>query len=179
MNFKARAWAVCLLTVAIAVVAVVVVNAQKGQRKDPLTTFRFAVEIDGQSIGFFKSIGGLKVETEVIEYQEGGTTDGIRKLAGPTRFANIRLTRTFTGDRFLYDWFRATKKPNPIRVTGRIIMFDRLGNEAVAWKFVNGFPVKWEGPELDASKNELAIESIEIAHEGLVLLPDDDDNNNQ
>lgn len=180
MNFNARTWAVRLLTVAIAVVAVVVVNAQKGQRKDPLTTFRFAVEINGENIGFFKSVSGLKMETEVIEYQEGGdNTGGIRKLAGPTRFANIRLTRTFTGDRYLYDWFRRSRTPNPPRVTGRIIMFDNQLNEVAVFQFVNGFPAKWEGPDFDASKNEVAIESLEIAHEGLVLLPDDDGNDNR
>jgi len=180
MNFKARTWAVRLLTVAIAVVAVVVVNAQKGQRKDPLTIFRFAVEINGENIGFFKSVSGLKMETDVVEYQEGGDNPGrIRKLAGPTRFANIRLTRTFTGDRLLYDLFRNAKKPNPARMTGRIIMYDNQLNEVAVFQFVNGFPAKWEGPALDASKNEIAIESLEIAHEGLVLLPDDNNNDNQ
>jgi phage tail-like protein len=174
MNFKSRVWAGGLLTVAMAIVAVVVVTAQKGQRQDPLPAFFFSVEISGQSAGFFKSVGGLKIETDVIEYQEGGDGGGtIHKLAGATRYANIRLTRGFTGDRALYNWFVATQKPNPTRVNGRIILFNQHGTRVAAWRFVNGFPVKWEGPELDASKNELAIESIEIAHEGLTLIDDD------
>ena len=174
MNFESRAWAGRLLTVAIAVVAVVVVNAQKDQRKDPLPAFYFEVEITGQKTAFFRSVSGLKIETEVIEFQEGGDTGTIRKLAGVTRYANIRLTRAFTGDRSLYDWFATTQKPNPIKVDGRITMFDRHGTRVAAWKFSNGFPAKWEGPEFDASANEVAIETIEIAHEGLVLSDDDD-----
>ena len=125
MNFESRAWAGCLLTVAIAAVAVVVVNGQKEPRKDPLLAFTFRVTIDGQQTGFFRSVSGLKSETEVIDYQEGGTTGVIRKLAGVTRYANIRLTRAFTGDRSLYDWYVTIQKPQPMKVDGRITMFDR------------------------------------------------------
>jgi phage tail-like protein len=167
MNFKSRAWASGLLTVAIAVVAVVVANAQKDQRTEPLPSYFFSVEVGGQSIGHFKSVTGLKIETEVIDYQEGGSTGSIRKLAGATRYANLRLTRRFTGDRSLYDRFVNTQKPNPVRVDGRIIMFDNHGTRLGTWEWVNGFPVKWQGPELDAAKNEVALETIEIAHEGL------------
>lgn len=173
MNFTSRAWAGGVLTVAaIAIAAVVVVNAQKDQRKDPPPAFYFEVEIAGQQIGFFKSVGGLKIETEVIEFQEGGSTGVIRKLAGATRYANIRLSRAFTGDRFLYNWFTA-QKPQPIRVDGRITMFDRQGAPIASWHFTHGFPVKWELSELDASKNEVVIETIEIAHEGLTRSDDE------
>ena len=174
MNFDSRAWAGRVVTlVAFALVAVVVVNTQQTQRPDALPAFLFAVEIGGLNTGFFKSVGGLKVETEVIEYKEGGDAGAIRKLPGITRYANIRLTRGFTGDRTLYDWFTNVQKPNPIKVNGRIIMFDRHGVRVAAWKFSNGFPVKWEGPDFDASGNEVAIETIEIAHEGLSI--DDED----
>jgi phage tail-like protein len=116
-----------------------------------------------------RAAAGLKMETEVVDYQEGGVTGFTRKLAGATKFSNIRLTRGFSGDRSLFDWVAATQKPNPIRVNGRITMFDRQGNRVAGWKFTNGFPVKWEGPEFDASKNEVSIETIEIAHEGLTF----------
>jgi phage tail-like protein len=167
MRRRARVWAGCLLAaVAIAVIGVVVVNGQKTQREAPLPAFLFAVEIGGQT-GFFRSVDGLSSETEVVDYREGGNSDVIRKLAGVTRFANIRLTRVFTGDRSLYDWHATIQKPNPIRVDGRITLMDRQGTPIATWKFVNAFPVKWQGPDLDASKNEVAIETIEIAHEGL------------
>ena len=61
----------------------------------------------------------------------------------------------------------------PVKVDGRITMFDRQGTRVALWEFTNGFPVKWEGPEFDASKNEVAIETIEIAHEGLTMSEDE------
>jgi phage tail-like protein len=174
MNFNSRTWAGGLLTVALAIVAVVVVNAQKDQRNEPLPAYFFEVEISGQTTFHFRSVSGLKIETDVVEYQEGGNNGGpIHKLAGVTRYANIRLTRAFTGDRALYDLFASTPKPDPARFNGRITMFDRRGTRVAAWKFINGFIVKWEGPDFDASKNEVAIESIEIAHEGLTLINDE------
>ena len=173
MRFESRTWAGGVVAVvAVAVLAVIVVNAQKA-RQDPLPAFLFAVEIDGQNTGFFKSVGGLSVETEVVEFREGGNNESVHKLPGATKYQNIRLTRAFTGDRSLFDWVTNLQKPNPPRVNGRIVMLDRHGKRVAAWRFTNGFPVKWEGPDLDASANELAIESIEIAHEGLTLSDDD------
>ena len=172
MRFQLRAWAGTLLTLVIAAVAVVVVNGQKDQRDKPLPAYFFEVEIEGQTFPF-RSCSGLKVETEVIEFREGGNNEFIHKLPGTVRFSNIRLTRAFTGDRSLYDWHAAVKKPEFKRVNGTITMFDRLGTRIAAWTFHNGFPAKWEGPEFDASKNEVAIETIEIAHEGLTISDDD------
>ena len=168
MNFEARARAGRLLAAVMATIAVVGVNAQKADsRKDPLGGYYFEVELGEQKTAHFRSVGGLKIETEVIEYQEGGANGVIRKLAGPTRYANIRLSRPFTGDRALYDWYISAQKPQPIRIDGSIRMFDRQGTLVATWKFKNGFPAKWELSELDASKNEVSIETIEIAHEGL------------
>ncbi len=85
MNFESRAWASRVLTWwPFALVAVVVVNAQKDQRQDPLPAFLFAVEIDGLNTGFFRSVGGLKMETEVVDF---------RKAAIPTPFASWPASR--------------------------------------------------------------------------------------
>ena len=173
MRFEARTWAGCLLAVAMAAITVVVVHGQKEPRKDPLLAFTFKVTIDGQQTAHFRSVSGLKIETEVIEFREGGDTGVIRKLAGVTRYANIRMSRAFTGDRALYDWY-AAQKQQPIRIDGRITMVDRHGTQIAAWTFSNGFPVKWELSELDASKNEVAIETIEIAHEELTRSDDNE-----
>src|SRR5690348_11496095 len=134
MNFNARTWMTGLLAIAVAAIAVVAVNAQNKttQRKDPLTSFIFQVEIGGQT-AFFRSVTGLKMETDVIEFQEGGDNGAAHKLAGATHFANIRLSRGFTGDRTFFDWFVQAKKPNPARVNGRIIMLDRQLNRIAAW----------------------------------------------
>lgn len=167
MNLEARARAGRLLAAVMATIAVIGVNAQKDPRKDALGAYYFEVDIGEQKTGFFKSVDGLAIETEVIEFREGGANGVIRKLAGATRYANIRLSRPFTGDRALYDWYVSTQKPQPIKVDGCIRMFDRHGTLVATWKFKNGFPAKWELSELDASKSEVSIETIEIAHEGL------------
>lgn len=153
----------------IAILFAIVVQAQKEVRKDPLKGFLFRVEIDGLNAGFFKSVSGLAIETEVIEFREGGS-DVIHKLPGVRKFANIVMKRGFTGSSALYDWFNSFNKANPARVNGSIVMLSADLNEVARWEFHNGFPVKWEGPEFDASSNDVPIETLEIAHEGLVMV---------
>ena len=163
MNFTSRMWA-GLLTMAMAVVAVVVVNAQKDQRKEPPPAFYYEVEINGET-SHFRSVSGLKIETEVIEYKEGGDNGTIRKLPGATRYPNIRLSREFTGDRSLYDWFMTTQTPNPMKVDGVLTLVDRHGARLGSWSFSKGFPVKWEAPDMDSDQSGMAIETVEIAVE--------------
>lgn len=174
MTLETRARVRRVFTMTLVALSVVTMNAQllPPHRTKPFGAYYFEVEINGITYPF-KSCSGLKIETEVIEYREGGATGPAHKLPGNTKYSNIRLTRAFTGDRFLYDWFTNNNKPNPQRVTGRIKMFDPNGVRLASWKFFNGFPAKWEGPDLDASANEAAIETIEIAHEGLVLTDDE------
>jgi len=153
----------------IAIVGAIAVQAQKDVRKDPLRGFLFRVEIDGLNAGFFKSVGGLAIETEVIEFREGGS-DAIHKLPGVRKYTDIVLKRGFTGSSALYDWFNSFNKANPARVNGSIVMLSADLDEVARWEFHNGFPVKWEGPDFDASSNDVPIETIEIAHEGLVMV---------
>ena len=164
MKLEFRMWAGGLLTVALAIAAVVVVNAQKDQRKGPLPAFSIEVEINGQT-SYFRSVSGLKIETEVIEYQEGGENGTIRKLPGATRYANISLSREFTGDRFLYDWYLSSKKPNPMKIDGILTLVDRHGTRVASWTFYDGFPVKWYIPDMDSDQSGMVIETIEIAVE--------------
>ena len=79
------------------------------------------------------------------------------------------LKQGFTGDTALYEWFNSFRG-KPARVDGTIIMLGADLSEVARWEFHNGFPVKWEGPDFDASSNDVPIEAIEIAHEGLTLV---------
>ena len=144
--------------------------ASAGTRKDPLTTFLFGLKIPDLTLdhndgtAFFKSIGGLKFDTDCQDYMEGGVTAFTRKVIGVTKWANIVLKQGFTGDNKLWNW-----RTTPKRVDGTIY---QLGPELKCmcrWEFKKGYPVKWEGPDFSADKNELAIETIEIAHEGLEM----------
>jgi len=105
----------------------------------------------------------------VIEFREGGS-DVTHKLIGPLKWKNIVLKQGFTGSTRLYDWYRSFTPQSPMRVNGSIVMLDAAGLELARWQFVRGFPVKWEGPDFDASGNDIPIETIEIAHEGLTMI---------
>jgi phage tail-like protein len=141
-----------------------------GTRKDPVTSFLFGLKIADLSLdyndgtAFFRSIGGLKIDTEVTDYQEGGVTAFTRKVIGVTKWSNIVLKQGFTGDNKLWNW-----RYSPKRVNGTIYQLGAELKCVCRWEFSNGYPVKWEGPDFSADKNELAIETIEIAHEGLEM----------
>ena len=149
--------------------------ADSGDRKDPLTSFLFGLKIPDLGLdyndgtAFFKSIGGLKMETEMTPTQEGGVTAFQRQLAGQRKFTNIVCKKGFSGDRKLWDW-----RANPTRVDGTIYQLGPDLKPVCRWEFKRGYPVKWEGPELDASKSDLAIETIEIAHEGIEMFVEED-----
>lgn len=139
----------------------------RAQVRPDAPKFVFAVHIPGVETGFFRQVSGLGVETDVIEYQEGGSSH-VRKLPGRTRWKNIVLKRGFTGDAELYDWALArTATGDAVKRQITISMLDQAGNRVATWTFTDAWPVKWELSELDAAKNEVAIETLEIAHEGL------------
>jgi phage tail-like protein len=145
--------------------------ASAGQRNDPLTTFLFGLKIADLSLdyndgtAFFRSVGGLKFDTDCQDYTEGGVTAFTRKIIGITKWSNIILKQGFTGDNKLWNW-----RTNPKRVDGTIFQLGADMKCVCRWEFKKGYPAKWEGPDFSADKNELAIESIEIAHEGLEMI---------
>jgi phage tail-like protein len=139
------------------------------QRHDPYKAFNFRVEIDGIARAAFSEVGGLESETTVIEYRVGGEPNTVRKLPGLTKYANIVLRRGITKDAELWNWRLSVVQGNVDRRNGSIILLDDHGTEVVRWNFFHGWISKWEGPALKARGNEVAIETIEIAHEGLEL----------
>ena len=142
-------------------------------RKTPLTGFLFGFKIsDGDpaldytaGTAFFKSVQGIKIDGEVTDYTEGGVTNWTRKVIGVRKWPNLVLSQGFTGDHKIFMW-----KYKPKRVNGIVVQLGPTMQEICRWEFANGYPVKWTGPDFDANKNEVAIETIEIAHEGLVSL---------
>lgn len=135
-------------------------------RRDPFHGFNFRVEIDGVPVAAFAQVSGLSSETDVVEYREGADFR-IRKLPGVTKYSNIVLKRGITLDRSLWEWRKAITDGRIDRRNGAIILMDAERNEVARWTFVEGWPAKWEGPGLDARSNDVAIETLEIAHEGL------------
>jgi phage tail-like protein len=137
-------------------------------RNDPLKSNSFLVEIDGIASAFFKSVSGLVAESEVIELRsiEGASI----KLPGRVHYSNVRLERGMTTSRDLWDWWQAVVDGNLQRRDVTITLLDDAHQPVLRWRLHDAFPAKWELSELDASKNEISIESIELAHEGLELV---------
>jgi phage tail-like protein len=152
-------------------------DAQSQKRNDPLPAFAFKLVIDGVEGGsaLFKSVSGLKSETEVVPYKEGGANGTTRQLIGATKWPNLVLKRGFVGAPFgLVRWRQSViehsnDRKGFKRLSGKIVQLRPDLSEVCSWTFVNGWPCRWEGPDFDASKSELAIETIEIAHEGLLF----------
>ena len=136
----------------------------------PLPVFSFNVEWGGQRVGF-SEVSGLTQENQAIEYRDGSFPEySAIKMPGMRKFSNVTLKRGIVkSDNDFAKWL-ATVKLN--KVERRDIIVSLLNEErqpVMVWKIQNAFPVKVEGPGLKATGNEVAIESIEIAHEGLEL----------
>ena len=137
-------------------------------RHDPFSACNFLVEIDGlQSVGFLEC-SGLSSETDVIEYREAGDAT-VRKLPGLTKYGRIVLKRGITTNRDLWDWRQSVVSGQTQRRNGVIVLLNEVHLPVLRWTFRNGWPAKLEGPALNAHSSDVAIESIEIVHEGLEL----------
>jgi phage tail-like protein len=140
-----------------------------GVRRDPLLGYNFAVEIEGLVTGGFSEVTGLEVELEVQDYREGGVNGFIHKRAGPAKYSsNIVLKRGMTDNKVLWNWYWDVLQGIVDRKNVSILLLDEAGEEKLRWNFEQAYPVKWTGPGLHATANEVAIESLELAHKGLI-----------
>lgn len=142
-----------------------------GVPKDPVAAFQFALEIQSITTALFREADGFSNETEVIEHKQQGK-DGvltILKLPGATKWNNITLKRGIIDDKSLWDWREKVLKGQieQARKDGSIVGYDEKGTEVIRYNFRRGWPCKWEASGMNATGNEVIIETIEIAHEGL------------
>lgn len=140
-------------------------------QNDPFGAFNFFVEIDGVTKAAFTEVSGLEVDVDVIEYREGGDPLGVRKLPGLVKYGNIVLKRGLTADHSLWDWIKKVIDGAVQRTDMTITLLDDQRQPVLAWHIKRAWPRKWTGPALNAKSSEVAIESLEIAHEGLELQP--------
>ena len=139
-------------------------------RNDPFKNFSFLVEIDGVTTAGFASVSGLAAEAEVIEYREGADTlTSSRKLPGRVRYANVTLRRGLTTNHDLWEWWKTVRDGTLQRRTVAITLLNDAREPVLRWRLREAWIAGIEFSELDASKNEIAIETIELAHEGLDL----------
>jgi phage tail-like protein len=136
-------------------------------RDDPYPAYNFAVQIDGIAVkGSFLEVSGIESEVVPIDYREGGSF-AIRKLPGLHKNGNVTLKRGVIGDLSLWNWFKSGAQGKLARANVSITLLDEQRNPVCRWKLTNAWPCKYTGPLLNAKSSEVAIESVELVHEGL------------
>lgn len=138
--------------------------------KYPLPVFHFQVEVGGEEVPF-SEVSGLTMETQLIEYRDGSSLEySSIKMSGIPKYSNITLKRGIIAqDSYFFTWINKTALNKPERRDITISLLNEEHSPVMTWKVKRAWPVKLEGPGLKATGNEVAIESIELAHEGLTI----------
>ncbi|MFD2163339.1 phage tail protein [Paradesertivirga mongoliensis] len=137
----------------------------------PLPKFHFLVQWGGTRIGF-SEVTGLDIQLEPIEYREGSSPQFSKiKMPGLQKFSNITLKRgTISDDKEFYTWMKTVKMNTIERRDLTISLLNENHEPVISWKVMNAFPIKVQASDLKADGNEVAIETIELAHEGLDIM---------
>lgn len=151
-------------------------------RIDPYRAFNFLIKlVDSASAGSappqqsqasagFSECGGLDMSMDIEEYKEGGNNGLILRFPTRVKWSNLRLKRGIATSDELWLWHFGFVRGQVVRRDGVVTLQDEQQNPVKSWSFTRGLPVKWTGPSLNAAQNQVAIEELEIAHEGLKLL---------
>jgi phage tail-like protein len=126
----------------------------------------FHVTLDGMNLGDWTKCEGLTVEYEVEEYKEGGQNGFIHRLPGRVKYQNIKLTRPLDSRSREVLRYLASVQENLERQTGSIELRDAANAQVIRWKLDGVYPVKWTGPTMDVSANNVATEALELSHQG-------------
>jgi phage tail-like protein len=139
------------------------------ERNDPYLNSRFLLEIDGIVQAGFSDVTIPDISTDPIEYREGNEDTTVRKLPGLTKYGNLTLKWGITDSVELFEWRKQVIQGNiaDARKNIAVILQDEEGNPAARWEFREAWPSKYDAPDLSAKGNDVAIETLEIVHEGM------------
>lgn len=144
--------------------------AETGKRDDPYQQFNFIVEIDGVPRAGFSECTGLTTDTDAIDYREGtDATLNVRKIPGLRKYTNVVLKRGYTKDAGLWAWRKKIINGQTERRNASIILLDEARNEVLRWNVREAWISKWDSGPFNAKTSDVAIETIELVHEGLEL----------
>ena len=139
-------------------------------RDNPYLNFRFRVQIDNAHSAGFSEIEGLEGRIAAVAYRDGADTESVaRLLPGRVEYSNVVLRRGFAGDTELFEWWQSVAQGNLDPRNVAIILQDEQGKDVARWLLRRAWPTKYVGPDLRALGNEVAIETLELAHEGIEL----------
>lgn len=136
----------------------------------PLPVFHFSVDWGGTRLAF-SEVTGLNIEAQVIEYRDGLSPEfSTVKMPGLKKFGNLTLKRgVFAGDNEYFAWLNTIKMNKPERRDITVSLLNEEHAPVMVWKIKNAWPTKITSPDMKASGNEAALETLEIAHEGIVV----------
>ncbi|MBZ0301800.1 MAG: phage tail protein [Anaerolineae bacterium] len=139
---------------------------------DPGLGFHFKLEVQGRVTGYFTEIGGLGSEHEVVEHKvvDPNGNDLVQALPGRLKWQPISLKRGITKVRDIWDWRKMVEdgKVNDARSNGTITMFNQELQAIAKWDFINAWPSKVTGPQLQSDSNAFGIEEMTLVHEGII-----------
>jgi phage tail-like protein len=130
-------------------------------------SFRFQVEIKGIVEAGFNEVSGLQAETELEEYNEGGINEYTHRFPKKIKYPPLVLKRGILRSNELWDWYQGFMMKQIKRMDVTIKLTDENGEAIMNWTLKEAYPIKWVGPTLSASKSEVAIETLEIVHNGI------------
>jgi phage tail-like protein len=140
------------------------------ERRDPYRSFNFQLEIDGVPLGAFSEVSGLTAEGDAVDYREGvDVQQNVRKLPGLRKYSNITLKRGYTQDKSLWRWYGNIVNGQPDRRDVTIVLLNEARQPVLRWHAESAWINQLEGPSLKAAGNEIAMESVELVHEGLTI----------
>jgi len=138
--------------------------------KSPYSAFNFIIEIGNAPAAAFSEVDALTADGNVIEYREGEDGDrAYRKLQGLRKFGQITLKRGYTASPDLWSWWQSTRQGDAHRKSGVIVLLNNAREPILKWAIKEAWIKKWEGPAMNATTNEVAIESLEVVCEGVAL----------
>ncbi len=139
-------------------------------RANPFTTGNFVVEIQGITATSFSEVSGLETSIDVVDYRAGDAKlNTEQKLPGLYKTSDVTLKRGLTQDTSLWNWINTALTGNVFRTSVVIKLLDQADNVVLTWRLRNAWPCKWSGPVLTAGSSDVAIETLQICHEGLEL----------
>lgn len=144
-----------------------------GEKQDnvwPLPKFYFQVKIGDKEVPF-QEVSGLDIEAQIIEYRHGNSKEfATTKMPGIRKTGNVTLKKgVFVKDNGFWDWFNKIKMNTIERQTVVISLLDEAGKPTMVWTLTNAWPTKITGTDMKSDGNEVAVETIEIAHDGLTI----------
>jgi phage tail-like protein len=141
-----------------------------GERRDPFRSFNFQLEIDGIPRGAFSECSGLTADGDAVDYREGTDMQpNMRKLPGLRKYPNVTLKRGVTQDTSLWSWYQNIANGVSDRRNVTIILLNEERQPVLSFNLYDAFLNKYDASPLNAGRSEVAIESVELVHEGLTI----------